>query len=186
MTAVVVIPPPDLWPQIQAIRREYDRQARRWMPHITLIYPFRPREEFEFLAGQFSRVCEGIEPFEIKLKEFFFFRHHRDCYTLWLAPEPREALVRLQTLLLSVVPECDDVRTYEGGFTPHLSVGQAWGQMAMLKLLSMLQASWKPLVFNLNEVCLIYRGVPPDDVFRVAFTVSLGKQSLKPVNLVTV
>lgn len=39
-TAVVVIPPEDVWPSIQAIRREHDRKIRRWMPHITLIEPF--------------------------------------------------------------------------------------------------------------------------------------------------
>src|SRR5262249_27220192 len=42
-TAVVVIPPADAWPPIQALRERYDRQFRRWMPHITLLYPFRPR-----------------------------------------------------------------------------------------------------------------------------------------------
>lgn len=186
MTAVVVIPPLDLWPPIQAIRHEHDRQARRWMPHINLIYPFRPREEFEFLAGQFSRVCKGIEPFEIKLKEFFFFRHGQDCYTLWLVPEPKETLIKLQALLWSVVPDCDEGRTYEGGFTPHLSVGQARGQTAMLRLLNMLQVSWKTLVFTVNEVSLIWRGNPPNDVFRVVCTVRLGKQNLKHANFVTV
>ncbi|WP_445083711.1 2'-5' RNA ligase family protein [Candidatus Brocadia sp. AMX2] len=45
------------------MRREYDSQRRRWMPHITLIYPFRPREEFEFLAEQFSRVCVKARDF---------------------------------------------------------------------------------------------------------------------------
>ena len=46
-TAVVIIPPEDVWDPIQKIREKYDRQFRRWMPHITLIYPFRPFEEFE-------------------------------------------------------------------------------------------------------------------------------------------
>jgi 2'-5' RNA ligase superfamily len=46
-TAVVLIPPEAVWPPIQALRQQYDRHVRRWMPHITLLYPFRPREEFE-------------------------------------------------------------------------------------------------------------------------------------------
>lgn len=174
-TAVVIIPPVDVWPPIQAIRREHDRHARRWMPHINLIYPFRPKEEFEILAEQFSRVCEGIEPFEVTLKEFFSYRHNHDCYTLWLAPEPKDALVRLQTALWSVVPDCDDVRKSKNGFTPHLSIGQALGETAMLKLLNALQTSWRMISFVLCEVCLICRGNPPDDVFRVACTVSLGR-----------
>ena len=40
-TAVVVIPPDDAWPPIQALRQRYDRQFRRWMPHITLLYDGR-------------------------------------------------------------------------------------------------------------------------------------------------
>jgi hypothetical protein len=36
-TAVVVIPPDDLWAPIQALREKYDRHFRRWMPHITLL-----------------------------------------------------------------------------------------------------------------------------------------------------
>ncbi len=41
-TGLVVIPPEAAWPPIQAIRAEHDRKLRRWMPHITLIYPFLP------------------------------------------------------------------------------------------------------------------------------------------------
>lgn len=148
------------------------------MPHINLIYPFRPKEEFEFSVGQFSRVCKNIEPFEIKLEEFFFFRHNRDCYTIWLAPEPKEAMVELQTMLWNVVPDCDDARKYEGGFTPHLSVGQASGEATVLQLLNMFQADWKTMLFTVNEVCLIWRDNPPNDVFRVVCTVSLGHLNL--------
>jgi hypothetical protein len=43
-TAVVAIPPPEVWSPIQAIRRQHDRNVQRWMPHITLIYPFMPRK----------------------------------------------------------------------------------------------------------------------------------------------
>ena len=49
-TALVTIPPAKSWPSIQAIREEHDRKIRRWMPHITLIYPFLPRQRFEAIA----------------------------------------------------------------------------------------------------------------------------------------
>ena len=43
-TAVVAMPPPEVWEPIQAIRRQHDRNVHRWMPHITLLYPFMPHE----------------------------------------------------------------------------------------------------------------------------------------------
>ena len=48
-TAVVLVPPQDVWPEIQAIRQQYDRHFDRWMPHITLLYPFRSREDWPSL-----------------------------------------------------------------------------------------------------------------------------------------
>jgi len=39
-TAVVLIPPEDVWEPIQKLRRVYDRHFDRWMPHLTLLYPF--------------------------------------------------------------------------------------------------------------------------------------------------
>ena len=73
-TAVVLIPPAELWEPIQVIRRLHDRHFQRWMPHITLLYPFRAREEFAALAEHFSVVCRAIEPFRIELEEMRFFR----------------------------------------------------------------------------------------------------------------
>ena len=42
--------------------------------------------------------------------------------------------MQLQTALWQAVPDCDEVRRYGGGFTPHLSVGQAREQEAMVRL----------------------------------------------------
>lgn len=173
-TAVVVVPPESCWEPIQIIRREHDRQVRRWMPHITLLYPFRPRSQFDVVAGQLRAACAVIEPFEVRLAEFREFRHGRDSYTLWLTPEPREALVRLQAALQSAVPDCDDTARHAEGFTPHLSVGQVRGHEPLARLKSELQEHWSPLAFAVNEVNLIWRNPPPDDVFRVDRAVRLG------------
>jgi len=174
-TALVIIPPAALWPPIQAIRQEHDRNSRRWMPHITLIYPFRPRKEFESLIEPFSRLCEAVEPFEVGLVEFRLFHHRQESFTLYLAPEPREALVRLQATLNRAAPDCDDVTRHAGGFTPHLSVGQIRGRAPALRLQGALQAAWQPASFAVREVSLIWRNDPPDDLFRVAHSVELGQ-----------
>jgi 2'-5' RNA ligase len=179
-TAVVLIPPPEICTPIQAIRQVHDRHVSRWMPHITLLYPFRPHHEFDSLAARFSAVCATIERFRLALTEVRYFRHRRDSYTLWLAPEPKEALVHLQALMEKVVPDCNDVSRRQGGFTPHLSVGQVRGGREMIELKETLQASWQPLAFTADEISLIWRGEPPDDVFRIGKTVRLGTEVMSP------
>ena len=39
-SAVVLVPPRDLWAPIQAIRATNDKSYLRWMPHVNLLYPF--------------------------------------------------------------------------------------------------------------------------------------------------
>ncbi len=63
-TAVVFIPPKKIWGAIQNIRKKYDRHIHRWMPHITLLYPFKLQSEFYKLEPSFSTICNKIELFE--------------------------------------------------------------------------------------------------------------------------
>jgi RNA 2',3'-cyclic 3'-phosphodiesterase len=177
-TAVVLIPPSEVQPTIQTIRQVHDRHFKRWMPHVTLLYPFRPRHEFDQLAERFAAACETIQPFQVELAEMRCFRHRRDSFTLWLAPEPKEAVVRLQGLIGRVVPDCDDVVRHRDGFTPHLSVGQVHGDRQRLALQQALQEAWQPLAFTAHEISLIWRGEPPGDVFQVGQTVRLGGEGL--------
>lgn len=174
-TAVVLIPPEECWPPIQAIRQEHDRHVRRWMPHITMIYPFRPKEQFAMIAELFLDACQSIEPFEIQFLRFRFFHHGRQQYTLWLAPEPAEPVIALQTALWQVVPDCHETRRFKHGFTPHLSVGQVRGKAQMEQLREHLQSQWQPLTFPVKEISLIWRNQPPDDVFRVGQKVQVGE-----------
>jgi 2'-5' RNA ligase len=173
-TAVVLIPPRAVWAPIQAIRRRHDRQVRRWMPHVTLLYPFRPRGEFLAVADALAAACAGIEPFEVTLSEFSFFAHGPKGFTLWLAPEPAAPLVALQEAVWRCAADCDDVRRFAGGFTPHLSVGQVKGRARLERLRASLQADWRPLHFVAGEVAMIWRADPPEDVFQVDRTVALG------------
>jgi 2'-5' RNA ligase len=174
-TAIVLIPAEDVWPPIQAIRRAHDRHFRRWMPHITLVYPFRPRHEFSALAERLAHACAQTPPFEVEMTTLGWFQH-RSSYTLWLAPEPKETLVRLQTALWRVVPDCDDTRRHRDSFTPHLSLGQVCGREALGELLAEVQRAWTPIRFLASEISLIWRNDPPDDAFRVGQVVRLGRR----------
>lgn len=173
-TAVVIIPPEEVWAPIQIIREEYDRAFIRWMPHITLLYPFRPRVEFEAAATDLARVCHRINRLELRLATFDFFQHRRESYTLWLAPEPKDALIQLQKALWGAFPDCDETNRFAGGFIPHLSVGQVRGNEEMRRLITALDRTWRPIAFQAKEVTLIWRNDAPDDVFRVGQSVGLA------------
>ena len=115
-TAVVLIPPKKIWGTIQAIRKKYDRHFHRWMPHITLLYPFRPISEFNKLEPIFSTTCNKIDVFEIAFNIINYFNHGKQKYTLWLAPKPEDLVESLQHKLLEIVPDCNDVNLYKKGF----------------------------------------------------------------------
>ena len=175
-TAVVLIPPEECWEPIQAIRRKHDRQIRRWMPHVTLLYPFWPREAFDEAAVALRAAARDLTPFDVKLREFRHFHHGRGSYTIWLAPEPADVVKRLQAALQAAIPDCDDLSRYANGFTPHLSVGQVRGQTTLEELKHGLQEDWEPLRFAATRASLIWRNEPPDDVFRLDQHIPLEKQ----------
>ncbi len=174
-TAVVIIPPDRLWEPIQGLRKQYDRNYRRWMPHITLLYPFRQVSAFENVLPALAKACSSLEPFEVQLIRFDFFTHSRRKATLYLDPEPARPLKILQKALLKTVPDCDEMTRFAGGFTPHLSVGQTRSQEAHA-LCAGWQAKWQHLSFAVSQVHLIWRNDPPDDVFRKGPVLQLGVQ----------
>ena len=156
-TAVVIIPPKEIWGGIQDIRRKYDRHIHSWMPHITLLYPFRPHSGFSKLEIFFSTTCNKIDIFEISLHKFKYFHHGKQKYSLWLDPEPGHMIEFLQNKLLEIVPDCNDVNLYKNGFTPHLSVGQIQGNDNLKTVLRKLQDHWSSLKFELTSIYFIAR-----------------------------
>ncbi len=156
-SAVVIIPPKEKWKPIQEIRLKYDRNVDRWMPHITLIYPFRPKSSYYKIEDKFSEICSQINSFKLSLKSFKFFNHGHQNYTIWLEPEPNESIITLQAEILKLVPDCNDVSKHKKGFTPHLSVGQIKGKERLPKVINKLQSSWIQLEFLVNDIFFIAR-----------------------------
>ena len=144
------------------------------MPHVSLLYPFRPRDQFDAIEATLRSVCRSTEPFELRLAELGHFHHGRARYTLWLAPQPTETVIQLQAALDTAIPDCNKTSRYRAGFTPHLSVGQVLGHERLLALEADLQAKWEPLSFFVQHVSLIWRNRPPDDAFRVDRRSPLG------------
>lgn len=171
-TAVVAMPPLEVWEPIQTIRRQYDRHVHRWMPHITLLYPFLPHAQFGEALPVLTEVGRHSTPFQVTLATFRAFTHAFGKATLWLAPEPRQAFVALQSALQAAFPAYDEQGRFPTGFTPHLSVGQTAGPSARQQLLGTLQAAWQPVQFTLTELTLIWREA--DGPFQIAHAIPLG------------
>lgn len=168
-SAIVIIPPKELWPNIQAIRKLYDKKIDRWMPHITLIYGFISEEHFKQAAELISQALSTVKPFRIILAGFKTFSHRRSA-TAWLEPvtNPKDALIELQATLQKLFPKCDEQSNKENGFTPHLSVGQFDSAALAVKMLP----DWQNVDFQVNSIALISRnGNTP---FEVRYEINLG------------
>lgn len=175
-TAVVLIPPEDVWEPIQALRRKHDARFQRWMPHITLLYPFFPEEHFDDAEALLAEALRDVKPVEVTLSGFHHFEH-RTNVTAWLRPEERPpgALHALHAALEKAFPECDEQgRKSARGFTPHLSVGQLprSGAADIERTLATWGKHWRPLSFEAREVCIIRRR--GDTPFEVVRRVPLG------------
>ncbi|MHA1292364.1 MAG: 2'-5' RNA ligase family protein [Promethearchaeota archaeon] len=172
-SAAVIIPPKEKWGSIQEIRRIYDRQIDRWMPHITLLYPFRHENQFNKLANRFSTICGKINPFKISLGKFKYFEHRYQNFTIWLDPQPNNAIIKLQSEILKLVPDCNDVNKFIGGFNPHLSVGQIQGTFNLKNTLRDLQDVWEELKFEVKEIFFISRNNSKKSRFTIKKTIPL-------------
>lgn len=164
-TAVVLIPPKKLQQPIQAIRRLHDRNFERWMPHITLLYPFALRDEFHKVVPAIDKTAKHVSPISVKFTSFRYFKHRKSS-TVYLVPEPADEIINLHASLLQDLPDYNDTNRFASGYTPHLSVGQ-FEHEAIEESLNRLQSSWKPIHCNFKSISLIYRSPETDDRFVV-------------------
>lgn len=171
-SALALIPPEEVWPPIQAIRRVYDRHFHRWMPHINLLYGFLPEAAFAEATGILTEALRDVAPFDVTLDELRRFEH-RASATAWLHPrsEPPGAVESLQARVEGLFPQCTEQSSVSAsGFTPHLSIAQIHGGDA-----EPLLSEWGrilPITFPVRSIQLISRR--EDEPFAVRHAVPLG------------
>ena len=165
-TAVVLIPPESVHPPIQAIRSVHDRNFERWMPHITLLYPFAERRDFASIIPTLTKAAQQVFPFSVAFARFDAFKHRKSA-TMFLVPEPEDEIVRLHSALLHHLPDYNDTARFPAGFHPHLSVGQ-FQHRSLHTEQQRLQTEWQPLHCEIEAMSLIYRSPETDDRFVVA------------------
>lgn len=171
--ALVWIPSEPLALRVQEIRLRHDRHAARWMPHITLLFPFRPLSELPAVRGTIEEVCGGLRPFPVRLDAFRWFPSSR---TVWLVPEPSDPVAEIQRRLQEAFPDCDDVSRHASGYVPHLSVGQCPdGSLA-----ERLGPGWEPAEADFGAISFIWRKDEPADPFREGERFALGPAAPNP------
>ncbi|MHA1763973.1 MAG: 2'-5' RNA ligase family protein, partial [Promethearchaeota archaeon] len=117
--------------------------------------------------------CKKIESFVIALKTFKYFNHGHQNYTIWLDPQPSDSIINLQEKLLKIIPECDDLNRFKGGFKPHLSVGQVKGKKKLIIFLKTLQNNWQPLTFLIKSIYFLQRKPEKRSKFMISEEIPL-------------
>jgi len=120
-TALVILPDHDQQNEINKIRSKKDKAFPRWMPHINLLYPFVPLDEFNEAAQLIRDAVIGFGSFSVELDQIAHFKNGKNSVTYHLRPSEssKKDIVDLQK-------DISDALEFKNKkqFNPHLTLGQ--------------------------------------------------------------
>ncbi|MCT4351776.1 RNA repair domain-containing protein [Streptomyces sp. Je 1-79] len=172
-TALAWLPPEEMWPEIQRLRRAHDPRFDRWPPHVNLLFGFVPEAEFERAAALVAEVAAGTAPFAVRWAGVHDFGHREDV-TVWLDPTGggEQPWQGLHTALAARFPRC---RGRAAGFTPHLSLGRTAEPAAVAAECAAALAGLP--AGAVGELVLLSRRGP--EPMRVRATITLGSGTIR-------
>lgn len=175
-TALVICPPPSLWPQIQKIRQAHDSAYDRWMPHINLAFPFVQPKEFDNVFLLLQKNFQNLQPFNLKFENLGIFKHAKKG-VLWAKPQTdNDELQEVEKMILESLPFCDDLikKSDDGKFHPHLTLAQ-FDLHKIESMLTSFQQKWEAISFLVTEIYMIER-TSQTTPFYVKQTIKLGSE----------
>ena len=127
-TALAVIVPTHLQPELDTIRSVHDKAYGKWQPHINILYPFvnpvHLATAVQILRN--SLLEDQPESIQVRVDEVGIFRHRKNA-TVYLKPstDSEDALNHLRRRITSALGRKFSEGTHDGQFRPHITVGQA-------------------------------------------------------------
>ncbi|CAF0734850.1 unnamed protein product [Adineta ricciae] len=185
-TALCLIPPEDVWKQIQAIRSASDRAYPRWMPHINFIYPFVSESSFDTIKAQLETVVHQQKPFTVRFDQnsFHYFPQQDQKCTYHLRPTHSTNVIELQQVIQNQLSKiCKKKHPFEA----HLTLGQCKIK-DVDNILTNLRSNWLPIEFLVDRVYMISRENHPENLFTIKNEILLldrkddSTVSSKPMN----
>lgn len=146
-TALCLIPPPQTWGPVNALRSLNDEKFTKWPPHVTLVYPFVTPEALSDVTEALCRhkIASQDEDISISLEEAGVFSHRRRS-TVFIRPKPGQQVNRLSELR-------DQIHSFLGwpkgrDYRPHLTLAQSedsqasWHQFLLEKARLLTPLTW--------------------------------------------
>jgi 2'-5' RNA ligase len=120
--SALVVLVPEAEAAVKRFRDRYDPSAAAGMPaHITLLYPFKPPDEFdETMLATLRRCFTRFAPIHFSLTSIRRF----PVEVLYLAPEPDEPFRQLTLAIWDRYPDTPPYGGNGSNIVPHLSVAR--------------------------------------------------------------
>ncbi|MET9700525.1 poly(A) polymerase [Streptomyces sp. NPDC006529] len=171
-TAVAWIPPAELWPTVQELRRELDPQVDRWPPHVNLLFGFVPESAFDRAAVLLAEAAAAVPAFSARPAGVHSFGHREDAM-LWLDPAAggEAPWQELRAALVGRFPGCGGRAE---GYTPHLTLGRSTDPARDAARCAQVLAAAPEAGASVRVGSLAVLSRRGGEAMRVRFTVALG------------